>query len=757
MQRPPLLRTYKEELSTYISLKYGVSKERALEIATEICVSNYKPLTAIIEDTSTDNKPIIRAVDLASWFDRQRNNILTPSGGVYCSHEKKTGTIIAMIAEFMAKRKAEKKAMLKCKAAGDKTGQLSHYYAQTLIKIFINALPGNFGSKYSIFYDKGNYNAITSCGRALIAFAYSEIEAVLGGNFMWLTIDDLRSHIISQLYVGIDEAKVKATMDKYGLAWKSKEDLFQFYKKELMIYNHYTDYMHKNDDRIKHAKCRDKMLYNFLDKIRKSTDTVSYARYNGHTEGDMAKIAELIWKLTDEQVQYFYYFENLRHIIMGNDSIFRNFFHDLFNFDLIPQDDTVSPDDLFKVDGALVIMINVAFHKYLDPHNSEIQVYDLPKERPDLAKIFVNIARYVEKKLSYMNDLFDTFIYTPICRPNDENQQLLYRNTTVVSDTDSVIFTVKDWVEWYTGSVYSINEEAYHIAMVMIYWISKAVDHSMFLFSEAQGAKKEYLKKVAMKNEFLYPVMIQADVKKHYAGVITVQEGVILPEPDIDIKGGQLRGSKVPKVALKFAEDLISNDILDVLYRKGRVNAHALVDKVRAFEQHIFDDIQSGSTEWYESLSIKTPDKYAKPMSSAWYYYHAWEEIFAFKYGDIMIPTKTPAVPLIMPTETYWEWLRNKDEKVWRTWNAFLNRRNKDGSLYRWPSKMAVNPLGGKVPEELIPLIDVKEIISATVSPCHLILRQLAINCGHEDASNLFSTIYPVVRGKKENNELLNN
>ena len=144
-------------------------------------------------------------------------------------------------------------------------------------------------------------------------------------------------------------------------------------------------------------------------------------------------------------------------------------------------------------------------------------------------------------------------------------------------------------------------------------------------------------------------------------------------------------------------------------------------------------------------------------MSSALYYYHSWEEIFAFKYGDIMIPTKTPAVPLIMPTETYWEWLRNKDEKVWRTWNAFLNRRNKDGSLYRWPSKMAVNPLGGKVPEELIPLIDVKEIISATVSPCHLILRQLAINCGHEDASNLFSTIYPVVRGKKENNELLNN
>ena len=65
--------------------------------------------------------------------------------------------------------------------------------------------------------------------------------------------------------------------------------------------------------------------------------------------------------------------------------------------------------------------------------------------------------------------------------------------------------------------------------------------------------------------DILYPVMIQADVKKHYAGVITVQEGVILPKPDVDIKGGQLRGSKVPKVALKFAEDF-SGDLAMQIY-----------------------------------------------------------------------------------------------------------------------------------------------------------------------------------------------
>ena len=751
MRRPRLLEAYKLQMAKYLSFAYNLDQEKAEAIVLDICKKRYKPLTAIIEETKEDNRPVIKGVDLVSWFDRQADNIITPSGSVYMQHTKKTGTIIAMVQKFLGNRKKEKKLMLKAKAAGDKTAYLIHYYAQTLIKIFVNALPGNFGSKYSIFYDKGNYNAITSCGRALIAYAYSEIEAVLGGNFMWLTLDDLRVHIISQLHAGIDEGKVEHVMFKYHLARKTKDDLYNFYKKELMIYNRYTDYMHKNDSPVNHAFCRDNKLYNFLDKTKKSNDTVEYARYNGHKESDLSKIAELVWKLNDTQVQYFYYFENLRHIIMENDEFFRKYLNDMFNYDLIPIDNTVDPNNLFNVDGALVIMVNVAFHKYVDPGDSEIQVYDLPKARPELARRFVCIAKYVEEKLKDMDELFETFIYTPICRPNDENQFLLYRNSAVVSDTDSVIFTVKDWVEWYTGSVYSIDDQAYHIAMVMIYWITKAVSHALYLYSEAQGANGEYLKTSAMKNEFLYPVMIQADVKKHYAGVITVQEGVILPKPDIDIKGGQLRGSKVPKVALKFTEDLTSDDILMNIYKHGRVNAHALVEKIREFEMRIYNDVQNGSTEWYPSLSIKTEDKYADPMSSVWYYYLVWEEVFAPKYGSIILPTKTPAVPVNRPTELYWENLAKQDYALFKRWTDFLNKKTKDGKQYKWPSSIAVMTIGGKVPPELIPLVKVKDIIHATVKPCHLMLRQLPVNCGFEDDKNLFSEIYPLVKGSKVN------
>lgn len=731
--RPSLLRTYLNQLASYLKLKYKLDDTRATELATEICRKYYHPLTAVVVDTTTENRPIIKGVDLASWFDKQRDNLITPSGSVYVQQSKKTGTIISMIKEFLRKRSAEKKLMLKAKAAGNVTEQLKHYYAQTLLKITVNALPGNFGSKYSIFYDKGNYNAITSSGRALIGFAYSEIEAVLGGNFMWLKIDDLKNHIITQIHAGIDETKVENAMSKYHLKRVTKEDLYKFYKKELSIYNHYTWY---EDDET-------------------TGKPIEHSTFNGKEEGDYAKVMEIVNLLDDTQVQYFYYFENLRHIIMENDSEFRTRFKRIFNYDIIPQDDNVNPEDLFKIDGALVNMINVAFSKYLQSGDSKIQVYDFPRERPILAKRFVNIARHVSKELKDLDDLLNTFVYTPICRPNVQQQPLLYRNSTVVSDTDSTIFTVKDWVEWYTGSVYSINDEAYHIAMLMIFWITKAVGHALVKYSEAGGARGEYTETMLMKNEFLYPVMIQADVKKHYAGVITVQEGVVLPNGDIDIKGGQFRGSSIPKEALTFAEQFITDSILEPMYKNGRISGHDCIEKVREFEQLIFNDIQNGETKWYKSISIKTQDKYKKKdgspnhMSSAWYYYYAWQEIFAPKYGDMLLPLKTPGVPLVRPTESYWTWLMKKDPQIARRWQLFLSRKQENGKLFRWPSFIAIGTASGKVPEELIPLIDTKDIIKHAVSPLHLILRQLPVNCGPDDAGTVFSDVYPLVRGKK--------
>ena len=693
MARQPLLKCYRDQVATYMARKYGLPPDKASELSLELCKEFYHPLTAVIEETKEDGIPVIKAVDLAQWFDAQKDNILSDSGSVFCQHSVKMSKTIEMIIEMMANRKREKKLQLKAKAAGNTTEELKHYYAQTLIKITMNSLPGNYGSPYSLFYSKANYNAITSCGRSLIGYANSEIEAVLGGNFAWFSLDELLQHIIAHLNKGIDTKLVDEVMEHYKLKRATHNQLFEFYKQTLLRYHRYTDF---------------------------------------------SLLTDMVSRLSDSEVQYFWYFQNLRHMFMDNEDMMKGWFHELFDINRVDfSDKSVVSDDLFKLDGALVILCNVAFREHVDPGDPEIQVYDLPKARPDLAVKFVHIARYVENKLHDMDKLFKIFLFTPINRTSVRSRPNMIRNSAVISDTDSVIFTVKDWVKWYTGDVYSTAPESYHIACVMIYWITQAIAHTLLIYSDAHGARDEYTKVMAMKNEFLYTVMILADVKKHYAGIVAIQEGVLLPEPEIDIKGVQFKGSDICKEAVTFAKKFSEKNVLDNMHKHGRISGHELIDMVRSFEQQIRHDLEKGQSTWFKSLSIRKKTDYATPMQSNWYYYCAWQEIFAPKYGDILIPTKAPAVQVHVPNKEYLSWLSRTSPDIYKRMMEFL-AHNKP------PSTFVINPVGGKVPPELIPLVKFTDIIYHNVKPCHLLLKQIGVACGFEDSKLLFSDVYPL-------------
>ena len=60
------------------------------------------------------------------------------------------------------------------------------------------------------------------------------------------------------------------------------------------------------------------------------------------------------------------------------------------------------------------------------------------------------------------------------------------------------------------------------------------------------------------------------------------------------------------------------------------------------------------------------------------------------------------------------------------------------------PSTFVINPVGGKVPPEIIPLVKFTDIIYHNVKPCHLLLKQIGVACGFEDSKLLFSDVYPV-------------
>ena len=77
----------------------------------------------------------------------------------------------------------------------------------------------------------------------------------------------------------------------------------------------------------------------------------------------------------------------------------------------------------------------------------------------------------------------------------------------------------------------------------------------MRVFSIINCVSEKNLSVLAMKNEFLYPIMLLYDIRKTYVGIIAAQEGNILKTPAPDIKGQTLKGSmfceKTPVSLLK--------------------------------------------------------------------------------------------------------------------------------------------------------------------------------------------------------------
>jgi len=691
MSRPPLLKTYKENMATYISRVNNIPYAQAEQLVREIMVARYQPKTAVLLDTQLYGEPKIVGTDLATFFESQADKVISANGCVFKQHETKLGITAQMVKEKLAQRKVLKKNMLKAKAVGDENMALQCYYGQTLIKININSLPGSYGSPYNLNYAKDLYNAITSNARALIGYAYSTAEAVLGGNFAWFSEEDLINHITIHLTPGIiDKDEVKRVIINHGLKTVDKETLMQFYLKEVRLYKKKAE----------------------LHLVRKLVDSLS-----------------------PEEVQFFYYFQNLRHIMWGNDEYFRKWTNDTFDLTKIQMDANDNPQDLFKLEGDIVNLVNVSFASVLRPPDPSWQVYDLPDKAPDIARKFVTIANHVVDQFKKIQDIFNCFIFTKLCTPCVDTRKFMKRNTAVISDTDSVIFTVKDWIDWYTHDVYKISDATYQISSCAIYWLTKAVAHSLLLYSRAHGARGEYETTMAMKNEFLYPTMILADIKKHYAGVVTIQEGVVLPKPDPDIKGVQFKGSDICKSATKFAENFIINKIL-MKSMEGKFSAIDLIKEVVAFEKKMEDEIKDGSTEWYKSLSIRTKNYYAVPTSSNYFYYMAWEEIFADKYGTLMLPTKAPVVPIFKPTPQYIEWLGSKNKGICNRMLKFIERYG------RLSTYVAINPVTGRVPQELVPIIDTRAIIYHNIKPAYLILSQIGISIPFSKDELLLGEMY---------------
>lgn len=638
---------------------------------------------------SPGNEKIVED-DFYKFLNQQKSKVITPAGSMYKPTIEQSSFIAEMVVDKLKERKKVKKKQLAAEAVGDDLEAKRCWYQQATIKINCNSLPGGFGSPFNIFYDKPGYNTITSAARCMIVRAYTVAEQLLGGNFSWFSEDELVNHILLNLRLRPSDDQINQAIQKYKLKMIDHMQLIDFYTETL------------------HRYC---------------------------PGCQMASVDRLVSRLTPLEVTFLFYYCNLRHIMWYNSEIFKGFIHYVFDTSKVQLDPNVTADDIFKQDETVLAITTVGLAKEFNNYSIKIIV----EEHPELIPKVVAYCKSIEKKVHMLDLLFDTFVNTDADIPEVRKKQMTWRNTVIISDTDSEIFTAAEWDDWYRGGIhYDITDESYQITSLVIYWLHHSVRHACYRYSILHGVSPEHRRVLAMKNEFLYPIMLLFGIKKTYCGIQAVQEGVILPKPKADIKGQTLRGSSICSTSLDFIQNFIENDVLYPSIQ-GKLSANKLIDKVLGWEHNIMDSIKRGETEFLQITSLKYERDYSDPEStSVFFAWMFWQAVYAKQYGDVQPPAKVIYVSLYTPTAGYYQELEKMNKHVYQETMKFVEQHKK------FPNNVLINPAANAIPKEIIPLVDYKKIIYHNCSALYRVLNKLNIGVAHlnKETKTLLMDLY---------------
>jgi hypothetical protein len=656
---------------------------------------------------SYGNQTFIEDYDLTKLINEYRSKVISPFGSFYETTDKCSSFLKGMVDVKKKLRKAEKKKMLQAKKDGDKTAEVFHNNNQATIKIMMNSLIGAMGSGFNFLSSIANFNSVTSIARYCIMNSYAHAERFLESNFYFRTEEQLLNFLVTCKLYGPPSADVEKIVKQYQIYEPSCDDVYDFLIGSLHRYNFPSDHP----------------------EIRKYIATCNL--------GERC---------------FLFYMSNMKQLVFKNEDFFRPWIDDLFVDTHVDYTLPVAPEDLFKLDGDLVVVLSTVYNKLMptNERGNSISVYDLLEDKfknPELAKRLVCIGKYMQSRLDYIQPLFDIFMQHSVGIGYVAEHKYMFRDTVVTSDTDSIIFTTKSWVQWYNGML-KIDQRAFNMNALTVYWLSKANANILFHLSSIFGALGDDMFILNMKNEFMMPIEILTSLKKHYASILKIQEGVFYSTPRLDIKGVNLRGSNFSKGTLNYVEWFI-RDLINDIVETGKMNARKYILRVLQFERMIYNTLQQGDAKFLTVDPVKSKEEYTDADRTIYFNYLFWEQVFGDKYGNIAVPTKCYILPLTnVRHHSYLYHLEQTSPDIAKRLDKFL-QKNPDKNISRIP----INPLTNKIPDELKLITNYKNIISQNARPLYLILSSFGIGTGAPKKQNtLFSDIYGWV--SKEDGEL---
>lgn len=678
IERTKPIRSYVDAQVTNLKLKYPTCPESIIRAHVQKTVQAdiKRPRAKVLVHPSSGNTEL-RTVDLLEHVGGLEDRIITPSGSVYLPPTIKKSLIAETLVDKMQERNTYKHVMLAAAERGDKVAETNANNVQSSAKVFNNAIPGAKGSAHNALYDLPNYNSVTSSARHSVMCGYGHTERFMTANLYVTCLDDVINYCVVHHRV-------------------CPPNFLEVLTQHNILIPDVT-----------------RVLNYFISSLTKYTNTITLRK----------QLFEYLSRLPVQSLAFIYYAGSLTNLIFANQDVIGTYLDELFRIDLEPAEESVDYNEIWKYNKDLIAMISSVRYEFIDrlPIDKAIKA-----GHAGMRKIIAT-ARHMTKVLETWRPLWTAVFRVDADLPNVMAHPNMIRKAVLVSDTDSVIFSTQNLVEWYArGPVF--DRRAYEINGFAVWLLQQTLEHVFARISRGFGMVGEHRRAIVMKNEFLYPLLLRTPIPKHYAGRIIIQEGKLLPKPKKDIKGVALRGSKLCKVTITSAEEFILW-MLDTISSSHPITASEIIRKVTDFERRVHTSLMAGDKTFLAGATIKTKESYPEPMKSNYFYHLMWENVFAERYGTFVLPNKGQEIPVVakgspLYTQAWMDVLTNEDRRMADRFASFV-QRYPDKRITR----IIIPPGLREIPSIFRSIIDTRKIVHANGTPFYLILR--ALGFGH--------------------------
>lgn len=685
---PNLVSNYVNQMATGLSIEFGISHAEAVaKIQQWRKEGRFTDFQNPRIDFFTKNELDDRIHDSSNLLGYiktcvREKHILTPTFTAYYSPEKRESPISAYVADNVSKRSKAKKISQQAKAAKDFALFFLKDVEQKNKKENNNSLSGLFSAESSIFANDTGHNTLTSITRSMASIANALNERIIGGNRHYRDLNSAVNNTLAMIESSnIDE--IRETMNHYGLKAPTVDELMKVYERSMRYY---------------------------------TFDITVYGR-----------LKSLVKNMTDEQRAIVAYSQDLYHLKKFNPGFVRQLLTDFSKSERVKEfEDPVGfihKQDELTVSFAHQVCLDEMRGRgknYTATYKEDNQLVKAGKVNagdpvvpPETVQLVANVCENIENSVKKYQKLFHTFFLTKTVPNNTAFIQDMVRTTVVLSDTDSTMFSVDQWVMDYFGKL-DFSSKGFAIAGTVAFISSQVNAHCIAVLSGNMNVSKDKIFKLSMKPEFAFPVFIQSPVAKHYFTAKLVCEGDVYAELEMEIKGVHNRNSAIPN----SINDTSHARMLDTIKRIMGGNKLSMREEIQSVvdqENAIRKSLELGSPEFFKRSSIKKPQSYSveDPVKNSVYAFHTlWMQVFAPLYGEIAEPEyDIIKVPTKLSSKSKFnKWLEGlQDQAFAQRFRQWMSDHNKSTLKTLYFSTDYVEAAG--LPVEILSIVDFDKII----------------------------------------------